>query len=164
MAGESFIWASTTVLLVADPSYRNPVARLKHILSSPSLQNLDYLYSSALEHAFPSNIDEPVLLLLRDTLGILVVARTPITIATLASLLPSATEPPQVIAETIRNQVLVYLGSLLTFSGGDSTSSKPIQFLHKSFVDFLATKGRCDDRFFLDVPDQHEKMATAFGV
>ncbi|KAG9030691.1 hypothetical protein FRB95_003652 [Tulasnella sp. JGI-2019a] len=161
MAGESFIWAATAVLLVADPNYRNPVARLEHILSTPSLKNLDYLYSSALSHAFPSIIDQPVLSLLRDMLGMLVVARTPLSLVTLASLMSSTTDSPQVMAEKIREQILNYLGSVLTVSDGDNVgNSKPIQFLHKSFVDFLTTKGRCDDRFLLHIPEQHEKMAS----
>ncbi|KAG9032408.1 hypothetical protein FRB95_001529 [Tulasnella sp. JGI-2019a] len=159
MAGESFIWASTAVLLVTDPNHRNPASRLEYILSKPSLKNLDYLYSTALENAFPSNIGESILSLLHDTLGMLVVARVPITVAALASLLPSTTDSAQVLAERIRGQVLSFLGSVLIFSAhDDKADSKPIQFLHNSFVDFLVTEGRCDGRFLIDVPKYHEKM------
>ncbi|KAG9030683.1 hypothetical protein FRB95_003644 [Tulasnella sp. JGI-2019a] len=159
MAGNSFIWAATVVLLVADPSYRNPAARLEHILSTPSLQNLDYLYSSALEHGFPPNIDHSVLSLLRDTLGMLVVARTPLNLTTLACLLSTVRESPQVMEQRIRNEVLIYLRSVVMFSDGDSAINEPVQFLHKSFVDFLVTKGRCDDRFLLIIPEQQQRMA-----
>ncbi|KAG9032395.1 hypothetical protein FRB95_001516 [Tulasnella sp. JGI-2019a] len=159
MAGESFIWASTVILLVADPNHRDPTERLEHILSTPSLKNLDHLYSTALDNAFPPSIGGPVLSLLRNTLGMLVVARVPLTIATLAALLPSTADPPQVLAEKIRLQILSFLGSVLIFSAHeDAADSKPVQFLHKSFVDFLVTKGRCDDRFLLDVAEHHEKM------
>ncbi|KAG8991200.1 hypothetical protein FRB94_012690 [Tulasnella sp. JGI-2019a] len=133
MAGESFIWAATVVLLVADPSHRDPEAQLEHILSTPSLKNLDYLYSSTLEHAFPPSISESVLSLLRDTFGALVFAQTPLTADMVASLLSPATNSPEVTLKSIRNCVLRFLGSVLTVTDhGEMSSNKPIQFLHKS--------------------------------
>ncbi|KAG8996266.1 hypothetical protein FRB94_008446 [Tulasnella sp. JGI-2019a] len=160
MAGKSFIWAATAALFVADPGYRDPVAQLEHILSTPSLENLDYLYSSALEHAFPSNINPPLLSLVREVLGTLIAAHVPLTVATLVSLLPSGTDPSETTTTRIRNRFLHYLRSVLTVPD-ESSDSMPVQFLHKSFVDFITTKGRCDDRFLLNVPDQHEKMAIS---
>ncbi|KAG9004155.1 hypothetical protein FRB94_002638 [Tulasnella sp. JGI-2019a] len=160
MAGKSFIWASTAFLLVADPNHRNPKARLKYILSTPTLNNLDKLYSEALNHAFPSSMDESVVSLVHDVLGTLVVARFPLTVTTLVKLLVSATDSSEEMEEIIRNSVLRSLGSVLTVTDDDEGSnSRPIEFLHKSFVDFLITKGRCNDRFLLDIPKQHENLA-----
>ncbi|KAG9028587.1 hypothetical protein FRB95_006307 [Tulasnella sp. JGI-2019a] len=160
MAGESFIWAATAFLLVADPNYRNPVARLEYILSTPSLKNLDYLYSSALERAFPSGMDESIAALVKDVLGALVVARIPLNVTTLASLLMSTGDSAEQMEERIHCNALRFLGSVLTIpKDSDISNSQPVQFLHKSFVDFLVTKGRCDDRLLIHVPEHHEKMA-----
>ncbi|KAG9026827.1 hypothetical protein FRB95_008407 [Tulasnella sp. JGI-2019a] len=160
MAGRSFIWAATAALIVADPKYRDPVTQLKHILSTPSLMNLDDLHSSALERAFPRDIDQPILSLLRVTLGMLVIARAPPTVDMLASLVASAMNSPQNTTKSIRTCVLRFLGSVLDVPDDDTTSNgRPVQFLHKSFVDFLVSGDRCHERFLVNIREQHEKMA-----
>lgn len=160
MACGLFIWAATAALLSVDTSFRNPEGQLARLLSRPSINNFDELYSAALDHAFPITVDSSILVLLRDVLGTLIVACTPINAITLASLLPSERGSALATAKKIRTTVLSWLGSVLKFpDGDDTTASEPIQFLHQSFVDFLVTEGHCHDRFLLSFPKQHEQMA-----
>ncbi|KAG8857047.1 hypothetical protein FRB96_005977 [Tulasnella sp. 330] len=155
-----FIWAATSALLLADPNFRDPEAQLERLLSTPSLTNLDDLYLSALDHAFPPTVAAPVLALLRNVLGALVAARTPINVMTLAALLASRESSPDETAGEIHNKILSWLQAILTIpDGDDKADADPIQFLHQSFVDFLIREDRCDNRFLLRVPEHHEQMA-----
>ncbi|KAG8882156.1 hypothetical protein FRB97_008644, partial [Tulasnella sp. 331] len=141
-----FIWAATSALLLADPNFRDPEAQLERLLSTPSLTNLDDLYLSALDHAFSPTVAAPVLALLRNVLGALVAARTPINVMTLAALLASRESSPDETAGEIHNKILSWLQAILAFpDGDDKADAGPIQFLHQSFVDFLRNICRLTD-------------------
>ncbi|KAG8873699.1 hypothetical protein FRB98_008842, partial [Tulasnella sp. 332] len=159
MSNKLFIWAATSALLLADPNSRDPVTQLERLLSTLSLANLDDLYSLALDRAFPSTVTTSILPLLRSVLGTLVVARTPVNVMTLATLLTSGTGSPRHLAGDIHVKVLSWLQMVLMLPDGDDTPhAGPVRFLHQSFVDFLVTKDRCDDRFLLSIPKHHKQM------
>ncbi|KAG9037555.1 hypothetical protein FRB95_005137 [Tulasnella sp. JGI-2019a] len=83
-----FIFASTAVRIITDPTTRcDPDEELERLLSSDHPSHLDGLYGQVIERACPNTISLKSFQLFRDVLGALVVAREPINIHTLATLL-----------------------------------------------------------------------------
>lgn len=134
MASGLFIWASTVVLVIADPDSRDPEGQLKHVLDSPSLTHLDTLYFAILDRAFPMKVKASIMDLLMAVLGALVVAQEPLTVTTLSRLLSLILNQP-LLPEEVQRKVLGYLHSVLIVPG---QSNGTIRVMHKSFVDFLA--------------------------
>ncbi|KAG8983991.1 hypothetical protein FRB93_006865 [Tulasnella sp. JGI-2019a] len=157
-----FICATTVAGMLADPNFRDPEAQLEGILSSNNIR-LDDIYAQILQRACPASSDNDLLELFRNVLGALVVARVPLNIHTLASLLSPDGPPYQGFAYRIRATVLSYLQAVLVVPDVETAEAArdahPIRFIHTSFVDYLTDKSRCDPRFLLDLSKQHEQLA-----
>ncbi|KAG8992619.1 hypothetical protein FRB93_002351 [Tulasnella sp. JGI-2019a] len=159
-----FICATTVARMLADPTIRDPEGQLEAILSSSKPINLDEIYAQILERACPLSPDGNLLARFRNVLGALVVARVPINIHALASLLSPDGSQDQEFAHRIRITVLSYLQAVLIISDVEASKvaqdAQPIRFIHSSFIDYLTDRSRCDPRFLLDLSDEHSKLAV----
>ncbi|KAG8999909.1 POC1 centriolar protein A [Tulasnella sp. JGI-2019a] len=161
-----FIFASTAVRIIADPDdERDPDAALERILSSDRHSPLDEIYKQIIERACPSAVSSKVIGLFREVLGALVVAREPINIHTLGSLLCPDGQQLRDFISHIRLKVLRYLQAVLVIPGVNSieqaADAQPIQFIHTSFVDYLTEIARSESRLIIHLASQHERLAIA---
>ncbi|KAG9021605.1 hypothetical protein FRB95_001869, partial [Tulasnella sp. JGI-2019a] len=161
-----FIFASTAVRIIADPDdERDPDAALERILSSDRHSPLDEIYKQIIERACPSAVSSKVIRLFREVLGALVVAREPINIHTLGSLLCPDGQQLRDFISHIRLKVLRYLQAVLVIPGVNSieqaADAQPIQFIHTSFVDYLTEIARPESRLIIHLASQHERLAIA---
>ena len=116
-----FIFAFLACKLLEDACGDNrPLEDILHEFTS-----LDVLYHQTLSRADrnPKYTRE----LLRNILGVVVVARAPLSIAAISGLLPARTKPEDVVT------VLGRLGSILGSGGID----EPVYILHATFTEFL---------------------------
>lgn len=159
-----FIWAFIAALFIGD---RDPEYQLALLIKSPAeLTSLYALYAKVLQHSFPTGtVPAPTFELLRDVLGTLVVARTPLNIHSLGCLIYPEVVDRREIHRHICLHILAHLQSVLTVPGIDNPEpaedEKPIQFLHKSFVDFLTTESSAPPSFFIEQTDHHARMVKA---
>ncbi|KAG8989009.1 hypothetical protein FRB94_014752 [Tulasnella sp. JGI-2019a] len=168
-----FICATTVARMLADPNILDPETQLEGILSSNDAIRLDDIYGQILDRACPTSSHNNLLALFRNVLGALVVARVPINIHTLASLLsPDGVEDPREgsdeqrseherFANRIRVSVLSLQAVLIVpdVEAPQARDAKPIRFIHSSFTDYLTDESRCKPRFLLDLSEQHEQLA-----
>ncbi|KAG9030104.1 hypothetical protein FRB95_004344 [Tulasnella sp. JGI-2019a] len=159
--------------MLADPNILDPETQLEGILSSNDAICLDDIYGQILDRACPTSSHRSLLALFRDILGALVVARVPINIHTLASLLsPDSVEDQRKgnygqrskherFANRIRISVLCLQAVLIVpdVEAPQARDAKPIRFIHSSFIDYLTDESRCEPRFLLDLSKQHEQLA-----
>ncbi|KAG8997521.1 hypothetical protein FRB94_007614 [Tulasnella sp. JGI-2019a] len=159
--------------MLADPNILDPETQLEGILSSNDAIRLDDIYGQILDRACPTSSHRSLLALFRDILGALVVARVPINIHTLASLLsPDSVEDQRKgnygqrskherFANRIRISVLCLQAVLIVpdVEAPQARDAKPIRFIHSSFIDYLTDESRCEPRFLLDLSKQHEQLA-----
>jgi hypothetical protein len=152
MAGRAsglFIWASTACRFV-DAHY--PQRRLDILLrgdvnAKPELA-LDALYTTALE-ATGILDDEELCSDFRAIMGIILVAREPISHTTIDALFPL--DSPSLY--TIQK-----LGCVLRWSETDPT--QPVRLLHPSFADFLTKRPRCNlEVLHIDAAVHHSNIA-----
>ncbi|KAG8986297.1 hypothetical protein FRB94_002896, partial [Tulasnella sp. JGI-2019a] len=161
-----FIFASTAVRIITDSNLgRDPNVALKRILSSESHSHLDEIYRQIIERACPSTLDPEAVALFRQVVGALVVAREPINVHTLASLIcPDGTQL-RYFASDIRLQVLIYLQAVLVIPDINTiehtADAQPIQFTHTSFIDYLTDRSRSGPQLLIHLSAQHEDMAIA---
>ncbi|KAG9000438.1 hypothetical protein FRB94_005408 [Tulasnella sp. JGI-2019a] len=159
-----FIFAGTAVRIITDSNLgRNPNAALKRILLSDNHSHLDGIHGQVIERACPSTLEPETVALFRQVLGALVVAREPINIHTLASLLcPDGTELRDFISD-IRLQVLTYLQAVLVIPDVNTieqaADAQPIQFIHSSFVDYLTDRNRSVPQLLVHLHKQHKNIA-----
>ncbi|KAG8991653.1 hypothetical protein FRB94_012359 [Tulasnella sp. JGI-2019a] len=157
-----FICATTVARMLADPKSRNPEKQLNDILSSDNIR-LDDTYAQILDRTCPIGSDSDLLDLFRNVLGALVVARVPINIHALASLLSPDGSQGREFAHHIRATILSYLQAVLIIPDVEASEvaqdARLIHFIHTFFVDYLTNSFRCDHRFLLDLSEQHEKLA-----
>ncbi|KAG8997357.1 hypothetical protein FRB94_007712 [Tulasnella sp. JGI-2019a] len=157
-----FICATTVARMIADPRSRDPERQLDDILSSDSIC-LDDMYAQILDRACPPGSDDDLVDLFRNVLGALVVARVPINIHTLASLLSPDESQDHQFVQHIRTRVLSYLQAVLIIPSVEvpkiAQDAEPIRFIRTSFVDYLTNHSRGDPRFLLDPGEQHEQLA-----
>ncbi|KAG9034307.1 hypothetical protein FRB95_013465, partial [Tulasnella sp. JGI-2019a] len=158
-----FICATTVARMLADPNVRDPERQLEAILSSNKRIYLDEIYAQILKQACPTSSDGDLLADFRNVLGALVVARVPINIYTLASLLSPSGPQNQKFAHRVRVTVLSYLQAVLIVPSVDASEvardTQPIRFIHSSFIDYLTDSSRCEPRFLLDLGEQHKQLA-----
>ncbi|KAG9036742.1 hypothetical protein FRB95_008073 [Tulasnella sp. JGI-2019a] len=161
-----FIFVSTAVRIITDTNVgRDPDNELERLLSSDHPSHLDGIYEQILERACPRTIDVEIVALFRGVLGALVVAREPINIHMLASLLCPDGSQLQKFTSLIRRKVLSYLQAVLVIPGVNIVEqvadAQPIQFIHTSFVDYLTDRARCGSRFLVHPPEHHGHAAIA---
>jgi len=141
-----FVWAYTASEFINGHS---PMKRLEVILrgkkATSAEASLDALYKTALESAGDWD-DEDLVKEFRDILGIILVARQPLSSAAIDALLQSPEKIPSI-------HTISLLACLMQ-------QGPTIRVLHPSFADFLMTKGRCGrDIWFFDGPTCHRHLA-----
>jgi hypothetical protein len=155
-AGGLFIFASTAVKIILG-LHGNPKRQLDDILSKPDgfseegVAQLDGLYQQILERVFSQRNDK-----LKDQrraiLALLVVAREPLSITSIATIL----DVPDV------EDMKLCLRSLHSVLVVPEDVCQTIRFHHKSFPDYLTDPVRCtDSRFYIDQDYHH--FAAAQG-
>jgi hypothetical protein len=138
-----FVWASAASKFIDGHAPR------KHLdveeVASGAEAELDTLYRTALESIGHWD-DEGFIEEFRDILGVILVARQPISRATINVLLQRPEPTPSMRAISL-------LGSLLQ-------QSPTVRVLHPSFADFLMTKDRCGrDIWFFGRSSHHRDLA-----
>ena len=149
-----FIFASTLVRFITS-EYHEPNKRLQLVLSKGSgtthegQTGIDSLYSQVLSHAF-LNLHEPVFFAnVRDVLGAIILAFTPLSRGELSSILCLPVSTIQTTLRHLHSVILV-----------PDDKTKEIHVFHKSFPDFLQNLRRCGDpRFHIDLKTNHGDMA-----
>ncbi|KAG9007754.1 hypothetical protein FRB94_013989 [Tulasnella sp. JGI-2019a] len=163
-----WIFEVTVARMLAEPKCHDPEELLDTLLDTAPgphrvehNSNLDSIYSRILMRACPPY--STILDLFRDVLGALCVLAEPINIHTLTSLIYPDRSGGRGFTIDIRTKVLAYLQAVLIVPDVDeddpSRDAKPIRFVHKSFLDHLADKSRCDPRFLVNIAEEHQRMA-----
>jgi hypothetical protein len=139
-----FIWASTASDFI---DAHNPDKRLKLLLqgdlSSGSQRALDMLYKTALECAGDWD-DEDFVADFRSTVGIILVARIPLSDSAIDKLLCGLGVQPS-IAIISRFRCIFQLHPV-------------VRVLHPSFFDFLSTRSRCDRDTWVFEPGPYHRI------
>ncbi|KAG8990146.1 hypothetical protein FRB93_003312 [Tulasnella sp. JGI-2019a] len=170
LSGGLWIWAVTAARMLADPNIRDPEKQFDALLSStPDPEGYGHntdlcaIYSMILNRACPPSSHSKLLTLFQDVLRVLCVVNNPINTRTLASLLCPDHSNSADFTDSMRTKVLGYLQAVLNVPDFDddkpSRHANPIQFVHKSFKDYLTDQARCEARFFVDIAEQHRRMA-----
>ncbi|KAG0706667.1 hypothetical protein DFH29DRAFT_136855 [Suillus ampliporus] len=147
-----FIWAFTACRYVENG--QDPGERLADLLRTDVCLNaesaLDLIYSTALESA--GRWEDPAFSAdFRDILGVVIVAKNPLTASTIDRL----NEAASVSSTRPSLHTIQHLGCV--FRG---TTSEPIHVIHPSFEDFLTDRARCKrDEWFIDVSLHHQRLA-----
>jgi hypothetical protein len=141
-----FIWASTVSEFI---NGHDPRKRLGIILSgeveSGAEAALDALYKTALESVGLWD-DEDFVTDFRDILGVVLVARQPLSSAAIDAVLGLSDDRPSIYTISL-------LGCVLQ-------PHPTVRILHPSFADFLMTKERCKrDLWFFDRSTYHQHLA-----
>jgi hypothetical protein len=155
-AGGLFVFASTAVKIILDLN-GDPRRQLDDILSKPDgfseegIAQLDGLYQQILERVYSQRNDK-----LKDQrraiLGLLVVARDPLSMTSIANILGI----PDV------KDVKMCLRSLHSLLVVPEDFCQPIRFHHKSFPDYLTNLTRCTNSYFY-IDRDHYHFAAAQG-
>lgn len=149
-----FIFASTIIKFL-DNARGDPKIRLRevfdfekkctHIPQTSSVRDpfgdLDKLYSTILNEARPDYPEE-----LREILGLIVLAYTPVSIATIAKILGLSD-----------GNVRTHLRSLHSVLLVPEKATDTLGLHHKSFADFLVDPARCKAAEFLIMEDDHHR-------
>ncbi|KAG9034843.1 hypothetical protein FRB95_012536 [Tulasnella sp. JGI-2019a] len=171
LSGGLWIWVVIVARMLADPRFRDPEKQLNALLLSASDADGEYgqntdlyaIYSQIMNRACPPNSHSELLTLFRDVLGALCVAEKPINTHTLASLLCLDHLNSVDLTDSLRTKVLGYLQSVLIVPDVEeddlSRDAKPIQFVHRSFKDYLTDQKRCEARFLVNIVEQHRRVA-----
>jgi hypothetical protein len=141
-----FVWASTACQFIDG---HNPRKRLDVILNRDTASGaenaLDDLYKTALE-AINSWNDEDFVTAFRDIMGVILVARRPLSSGGIDALLQRPQNMPSM-------HTISHLGCVVQ-------QGSSIRVLHPSFADFLMTQQRCGrDIWFFDSVIYHRRLA-----
>jgi hypothetical protein len=149
-SGGLFIFASTVVNLILD-QHQDPGSQLEDILKQPDTfgeegeKHLDKLYREILGRVYGRKSDK-LMDRRRAILGLLVVARDPL----------SATSIANILGISQINLVTTCLNGLHSLLVIPKDALQSIRFHHKSFPDFLTDQDRCTDpRFYIDTNEHH---------
>jgi hypothetical protein len=149
-SGGLFIFASTVIKLILD-EYEDPGSQLEDILNQPDSfaeegeKHLDQLYREILGRVYGRKRDKQMDRR-RAILGLLVVARDPLSATSIASIL----------GISHINLVMTCLNGLHSLLVIPKDTLQPIHFHHKSFPDFLTNQDRCTDpKFYVDTNEHH---------
>ncbi|KAG8981651.1 hypothetical protein FRB93_008496 [Tulasnella sp. JGI-2019a] len=171
LSGGLWIWVVTVARMLADRKLRDPEKQLNTLLLSASDMDGEYghntdlyaIYSQIMNRACPQDSHPELITLFRGVLGALCVAEAPINTHTLTSLLCLDYSSREDFADSMRTKVLEYLQAVLIIpdieEDDPSRDAKPIQFVHKSFKDYLTDKKRCEARFLISIAEQQRWMA-----
>jgi WD40 repeat protein len=145
-----FVFAVTVVRFVSTPKH-SPRARLDILLARRDSKSampyyfLDRLYLQVLESSVLSDRrgdTEELCERLRDTVGVIVAAQQPLSVAVHTILLASDVADVQYTVNS--------LSALLI-----NKNSEPVRIFHPSFPDFITDTRRCDDPRFLVSPEEY---------
>jgi len=167
-----FIWAATAYRFVREGKKKrlteNRLSLLLNGSTSPTEpeKQLDQIYLTVLESSIGQDYrDEERAELcenLSTTLGTIVILFSPLSLLSLARLLPNLTQDLGQTPEdfhSISEDILEDLHSILDIP---EDQSLPIRLHHPSFRDFLLDKERCNDpRFSVDEKKAHGSLAAA---
>ena len=147
-----FIWAFTACRYVENG--QDPEERLADLLRTDICLNaesaMDIMYSTALESA--GKWEDPAFAAdFRDILGIVIVARNPLTALTIDCL----KEATPVSRTRPSLHTIQYFGCI--FRG--VTHGEPLRVIHPSFEDFITDRARCKDEWFIDVFLYRQRLA-----
>lgn len=149
-----FIFASTIIKFL-DNAQGDPKIRLRevfdfenkrtHVLHTSSARypfgDLDKLYSTILSEAKPDSPREFL-----EILGLIVLAYTPVSIATIAEILGLSDANVRTHLRPLHSVLLV-----------PEKATNTLRLHHKSFADFLVDSGRCKATEFLIMKDDHHR-------
>jgi WD40 repeat protein len=145
-----FVFAVTVVRFVSTPKH-SPRARLDILLARRDSKSampyyfLDQLYLQVLQSSVfcdrPGDTYE-LCERLRDTVGVIIAAQQPLSLAVHTILLPSEVADVQ--------YTVTSLSALLL-----NENHEPVRIFHPSFLDFITDSRRCDDARFLISPEEH---------
>ena len=132
-----FIWVTTGCKYIATGRGVHPQRRLNDILltsqpASPAETPIYELYSSALRHLFPQDAAKSELRCFRSTIGSILVARKPLTVQQLQTILGK---------DVVVQDMVTLLGCVLSEHVGGT-----IRTIHTSFVDYITDDAKCTDR------------------
>jgi hypothetical protein len=154
-----FIFASTAVRYIQDPTIGDPKSQLESLLSNSSgirhvshasspYSQLDQLYTQVLRHAFPKSSSKSRLAELRMVLGAIVLVCEPQSALGLSALVG--------LKSGITEDILKRIQSLISERG----KRTQIHIIHASFADFIQSE-RCFDRELrVDPGVYHAYLAT----
>ncbi|KAG8993525.1 hypothetical protein FRB94_013276 [Tulasnella sp. JGI-2019a] len=171
MSGGLWIWATTVVRMLADQNFRDPEKQLDALLSSAPGIHGDYghnadlytIYSMILNRACPPTSHSKLITLFQDVLGVLCLNIETMNTYTLAAVLCLDELNGEDFFANIRTKVLGYLQAVLVVPDTEEyrlpSYAKPIQFIHKSFKDYLTDGSRSNTRFLVNIAEEHRRMA-----
>jgi hypothetical protein len=129
-SGGLFIWAETVTKFIRSGE---PEGRLSLVLEEAGTSFLDTLYEQILNTSFPSPTANEIRTL-RSVLGVIILAKAPLSMFALARLLS--------LKESALEHIRDGLKSLVR-------SGNTLGFYHQSFVDFLIDPSRNTSKFFI---------------
>jgi WD40 repeat protein len=150
-----FVFAVTVVRFVSTPGH-SPRARLDILLARRDSKSampyyfLDQLYLEVLQSSVLSDRPgdtEELCERLRDTVGVIVAAQQPLSVAVHTILLPSEFADVQYTVNSLSALLL-------------NENSEPVRIFHPSFPDFITDPRRCGDpRFLVSSEEHHLRLA-----
>jgi WD40 repeat protein len=145
-----FVFAVTVVRFVSTHKY-SPRARLDILLARRDSKSvmpyyfLDQLYLQVLQSSVFSDRPGDTYELcerLRDTVGVIIAAQQPLSVAVHTILRPSEVADVQYTVNSLSALIL-------------NENHEPVRIFHPSFPDFITDSRRCDDPRFLVSPEEH---------
>ena len=146
-----FVYATASVKFI-DNNMRDPRTQLDVLLGSQKVgdregKTLDALYTSILQEAFGDGGPE-YNGMVRSVLGAVILAATPLSPSTIATLLRFDTQDVLSVLSSVQ--------SLLIFS---EDVNHPVQPFHRSFYEFIIDPDRCANlRFHISPPDHQPRL------
>jgi WD40 repeat protein len=150
-----FVFAVTVVRFVSTPKH-SPRARLDILLARRDSKSampyyfLDQLYLQVLQSSVLSERQgdtEELCERLRDTVGVIITAQQPLSVAVHTILLPSEVADVQYTVNSLSALIL-------------NVNNEPVRIFHPSFPDFITDSRRCDDpRFLVSSEEHHLRLA-----
>jgi hypothetical protein len=144
MSGGLFIWARVVVEFI---SSGEPVGRLRLVeAGTGSAGDMATLYSGILKVSFPAPITPEVMNAFHSTLGAIILAREPLSAASLERLVPIEAHRLQYICRELKSVV---------------NSEDVLRITHQSFVDFLINSKACPPAFCINLEKEERSLALA---
>jgi len=143
-AGGLFIWAKLVAEFI---SRGEPVESLELVEAGVSgVGDMAALYSQILSISFPETTTAKVMDALHSTLGAIILAKEPLSAASLERLIPIESSRLQHICKGLKSVV---------------DSEGVLRITHESFADFLIDKAVCPSRFCIKLEDEEQKITLA---
>ncbi|KIO31985.1 hypothetical protein M407DRAFT_67234, partial [Tulasnella calospora MUT 4182] len=155
-----FQWARTVMKYI---DYGSPTDRLAELLELPKVwSGVDELYTQILSRALDNVKQNPAKRnLLLDLLGTLVVAPYPVSLEAMVFLHAEYDlvkgKAPEAAFNFLRREILADLNSLLFIP---VSSSEPVRLMHTSIRDLLVDRERCSAGYWVDLAQDHQRLAS----